>query len=333
MSGILVIRGGAIGDFLLTLPAIRLLREAFPETRLEILGYKHIIALAEGRYYAHATRSIEYSGLASFFTAGAKLPEDLTRYFSSFGQVISYLYDPDGHFEENLRRAGVKNYLPAYSKIGAGIGGEPQADVTHAARRLAQPLERLALFLEEDAEAIAAPLHLSPEDHAAADALLAPLKGIPAERTGTRQRPIVALHPGSGGSHKLWPLEHWSALVDKIAAHPLRPGIVLIGGEADTARLEKLASVGGGERRIVIFNRPLPEVAAVIARSDIFIGHDSGISHIAAAAGTRSILLFGPTDPRVWAPGGSHVTVVTGRERTSLETLEPETILALLWNS
>jgi len=47
---ILVIRGGAIGDFVLTLPAIRLLRENFPHAHLEILGYKHIVALAEGRF-------------------------------------------------------------------------------------------------------------------------------------------------------------------------------------------------------------------------------------------------------------------------------------------
>lgn len=326
MSGILVIRGGAIGDFLLTLPAIRLLREAFPETRLEILGYKHIVALAEGRYYAHATRSIEYSGLASFFVAGATLPDDLIHYFGSFAQVISYLYDPDGHFEENLRRAGVKNYLPAYSKIGDALSGSP----IHAARQLAQPLERLALFLDDSADSITAPLHLSPPDLAAADALLAPLQERQAGRSKAQKRPVVALHPGSGGNHKLWPLGHWETLVEKLAAHPLEPELLLIGGEADTERLGKL---GQGERRSVIFNRPLPEVAAVIQKSDLFIGHDSGISHIAAATGTRCILLFGPTDPRIWAPGGAHVTVLRGRESSSLETLEPETILALLWNS
>ena len=64
---ILVIRGGAIGDFLLTLPAIALLREAFPAARLEILGYQHIISLAASGGYADATRSIEYAALANFF--------------------------------------------------------------------------------------------------------------------------------------------------------------------------------------------------------------------------------------------------------------------------
>jgi hypothetical protein len=103
---ILVIRGGAIGDFILTLPAIRLLRENFPEARLEILGYEHIVALANGRFYAEATRSIEYGALAGFFIPGSELAPDLQEYFASFQQIISYLFDPDGHFVANLRRAG-----------------------------------------------------------------------------------------------------------------------------------------------------------------------------------------------------------------------------------
>ena len=56
---ILIIRGGAIGDFILTLPAIKLLRENFPDAHIEILGYRHIVAVAEGRFYAESARSIE----------------------------------------------------------------------------------------------------------------------------------------------------------------------------------------------------------------------------------------------------------------------------------
>ena len=66
MNRILVIRGGAIGDFILTLPAIRALREAYPSARLELIGYKHIAALAESDY-ADAVRSIEYGALSGFF--------------------------------------------------------------------------------------------------------------------------------------------------------------------------------------------------------------------------------------------------------------------------
>ena len=88
---ILVIRGGAIGDFILTLPAIKLLRENFPAAHLEILGCRHIIALAEGRAYADATRSIEYGPMAGFFVPRSVLAPDLVEYFASFQQVVSYL--------------------------------------------------------------------------------------------------------------------------------------------------------------------------------------------------------------------------------------------------
>jgi len=63
MNRILVIRGGAIGDFILTLPTLKALREAYPEAHLEILGYKHIGMLAENRFYAQGIRSIEYGAL------------------------------------------------------------------------------------------------------------------------------------------------------------------------------------------------------------------------------------------------------------------------------
>src|SRR5947209_10057729 len=95
---ILVIRGGALRDFILTLPAIRLLRENFPAARLEILGYKHIIALAEERFYADATRSIEYGAVSGFFSRNAPLDPELAEYFAGFQQIVSYLYDPDEIF-------------------------------------------------------------------------------------------------------------------------------------------------------------------------------------------------------------------------------------------
>src|SRR5438552_6012644 len=134
MDRILVIRGGAIGDFILTLPALRLLREESPAAHIEILGYKHIVVLAEMSGYANATRSIEYASLASFFIRGGGLAPDLIEYFGSFHQVISYLFDPDEIFATNLKRCGLQNLIIGPSRI---TGEE------HAARQLARPLQRL----------------------------------------------------------------------------------------------------------------------------------------------------------------------------------------------
>ena len=283
---ILVIRGGAIGDFILTLPAIRLLRENFPAAHLEILGYRHIIALAEGRRYADSTRSIEYGAMAGFFIPRSVLAPDLVEYFASFQQVVSYLFDPDGFFEANLRRAGVKNFLPAYAKLD---------DTEHAARQLARPLQSLALYLEDHA----ATVHPSARDHAFADEFL-----------GTSDAPLIALHPGSGSPRKNWPLENWRALGAWLLARPSPPRLLLIGGEADHAQLDALIAAWRGAPVLLARDLPLPHLAALLARCRLFLGHDSGISHLAAAAGAPSLLLFGPTDPAVWAPVNPHVSIL-----------------------
>src|SRR6266481_6287108 len=111
MNRILVIRGGAIGDFILTLPALKALRHAYSRAHVEILGYKHIAVLAENRFYAQAVRSIEHGPLASFFAKNSELPVELADHFASFDLIISYLFDPDRIFENNLRRCGVENLL------------------------------------------------------------------------------------------------------------------------------------------------------------------------------------------------------------------------------
>lgn len=304
MAGrILVIRGGAIGDFILTLPAIALLRENFPEAHLEILGYRHIVALAEGRQYAQAVRSIEYGPMAGFFVPGSTLAPDLVEYFAGFQQIISYLYDPEGHFESSLRRAGARNILPAFVSVD---------DSSHAAQQLAAPLQRLALFLESPA----ARVYPSPADLQVADGFLA----------GLEARPWVVLHPGSGSARKNWPLEHWIELGSGLLERGSSPGLLLVGGEADEARLEALRTAFAGAPLAVARNWPLPHLGALLSRCRMFLGHDSGIGHLAAAVGTRCLLLFGPTDPRIWAPANDGVSVLCapgGR----LEALRPGQVL------
>ncbi|HEY2144274.1 MAG TPA: glycosyltransferase family 9 protein [Candidatus Udaeobacter sp.] len=293
---ILVIRGGAIGDFILTLPALKALRDAYPHAQIEILGYKHIAALAENRFYAQAVRSIEYAPLSSFFARNSELPAALANYFAGFDLTISYLYDPDRIFENNLRRCGVENLLCGPARIFQT--GD------HAARQLARPMEELGIRVVDLTEKV----FPSVDDRRLAGEFLQSL-----------QQPILAIHPGSGSTEKNWPLENWIELFSKGRVFPLsenkdvQPGnfssLVLISGEADKA--ETTALEHEWKNRAVRFarNLPLTHLAAVLEHS-IFIGHDSGISHLAAAAGANCVLLFGPTDPNVWAPRNKSVRVL-----------------------
>jgi heptosyltransferase-2 len=280
---ILVIRGGAIGDFILTLPALRLLREGFPDCRIEIVGYRHICRVAENRYYADAVRSIEYAPMAGFFNPHSELDPELSEYFAGFGQVISYLFDPDGFFEGNLRRCGVKNLISGNSRISDG---------EHAARQLARPMESLALFLDDEA----ARIFPSEEDQLAAQDVL---RGLNA--------PFVTLHPGSGSEKKNWPLPAWKALIEALGRSDAT--LLVVSGESDSCRAEELKREFPG-RLIFLESLPLSTLGAVLARCAFFIGHDSGISHLAAAAGAECLLLFGPTDPSVWAPRNPRVNVL-----------------------
>ncbi len=251
------------------------MRENFPQSHIEILGYKHIVALAEKRFYADATRSIEYGPLASFFARNAELPNELSDYFDRFDLILSYLFDPDEIFITNLRRAGAEEIIVGPAKLH---------EAEHAARQLARPLEQLGLTLEKPC----AEIFPTSEDHAAA-------KDLP--------HPFVALHPGSGSTKKNWPVENWIELGKRIAGD-----IVVVAGEADD--ISHLREAWNDRPVIYLENQPLPIVAAVLSRASRFIGHDSGISHIAAAVGTKCTLLFGPTDPAIWAPQNENVRVV-----------------------
>ena len=293
VSRILVIRGGAMGDFILTLPAIRLLREAFPAAHLEILGYKHIVALAEMSGYANATRSIEYGPLASFFSRDGELPAELAEYFGSFRQVVSYLFDPDRIFATNLKRAGVRNFLAGPGKM---------TEKEHVARQLARPLENLALYLEDPAAIIV------PDEPRAMDPVL------------------WAIHPGSGSAKKCWPLERFVSLAESLLEGDEKRRLLFIGGEADEKRLANLGRLLPNDRISLVWNRSLPALANLLQNCRMFIGHDSGISHLAAAVGTPALLLFGPTDPAIWAPQNRQVRVLRSVDLT-MEGIELPDVL------
>lgn len=95
---ILVIRGGAVGDFVLILPALKAHRDRWPDRRVEILGYPATAALGPWFGVADDVRPLEHAALARFFVPGASLDPEWADYFASFDAVISYLYDPDGDF-------------------------------------------------------------------------------------------------------------------------------------------------------------------------------------------------------------------------------------------
>ena len=268
---ILVVRGGAIGDFILTLPAIAALRTTFPDTHLEVLGYPVVAELARAAGLIDAFRSIEAGPLSRFFARNAKLDDSWTDYFESFNLIISYLYDPDDIFKTNVARATKAQFIQGQHRPDENLD-------LHATSVFLKPLEKLAIFDADPIPRIQVPIAQS----------LAPGKWL-------------AIHPGSGSEKKNWPITHWKELLQWIQRET-DWNILLIGGEAEGPRLNELAPLITPTRLRRAERLPLAELASLLSQCNLFLGHDSGITHLAAAVGCKTLVLWGPSKRAIWQP-------------------------------
>ncbi|HPJ98672.1 MAG TPA: glycosyltransferase family 9 protein [Candidatus Hydrogenedentes bacterium] len=113
----------------------------------------------------------------------------------------------------------------------------------------------------------------------------------------------VVIHPGSGGKAKNWPFERFLRLSEALRARG-REAHWCVGPAEEGISLPKDAKV--------VCEASLAALARRLAAARDYVGNDSGITHLAAACGTRTTAVFGVTDPRVWAPRGEEVQVVSG---------------------
>jgi heptosyltransferase-3 len=277
---ILVVRGGAIGDFILTIPVFSALRQQFPDTAIEVLGYPHIAALAKAAGLVNEVRSIDARALAGFFARMGVLNQELQDYFSDFAIVISYLYDPDRFFQTNVGRCSKAQFI-------AGPHRPDERFPIHATEVFLRPLERLAIFAPD------------------------PVPKLLKEKTeaGRRARSRLAIHPGSGSPHKNWPEEKWAETLQRLVADA-NLDLLLIGGEAEEGRLTRLAGGIPSDRITLAEKLPLVELTEQLRDCDGFAGHDSGITHLAAAVGLPVLALWAETNPDVWRPLGNRVTIL-----------------------
>ncbi|NQU76520.1 MAG: hypothetical protein HQ546_09440 [Planctomycetes bacterium] len=128
----------------------------------------------------------------------------------------------------------------------------------------------------------------------------------------------VVAHVGSGSAEKRWPLAAFEALVDYLD----RP-VVFILGPVEMERLGESAIVGLRRRAAVLTKPTLACLAGILATARAFVGNDSGPAHLAAAVGTPTLSLFGPTNPVHFAPRGIHTRVI---HRQLLADLRPRTV-------
>ncbi|MCL4786698.1 MAG: glycosyltransferase family 9 protein [Verrucomicrobia bacterium] len=299
---ILVIRGGAIGDFILTLPALTALRQQFPHSHLEVLGYPHIVQLALAGGLVDRFEAIEARGLAAFFARHGELSEDLRDYFSEFDLIISYLYDPDDIFRTNISRCSPAQFI-------AGPHRPDEKERIHATQVFLRPLERLAIFDADTVPRLSLTAVEPPADVEAASPL------------------VLAVHPGSGSEAKNWPEASWADFLAQLIQSS-NLNLLMVGGEAEGERLERLSGILPPERCEVARSLPLAELAQRLVRCVGFVGHDSGISHLAAALGVPCLVLWAVTNEEVWRPQGERLVIL--RDPAGIQAITVERVLVEL---
>ena len=272
MRRILVLRGGALGDFIVTLPALAGLRQQWPEARIELAGNATAAALAQARGLLDAVHSQQEARWAELFSS-APLSPSFATWLAEFDLVLCFWPDPDGELAGRFPLHARQQY----------IHGAAWPVTAPAARHFISGLSPLGI-----------------------SGYLPPFFGaqprVSAERAPSKPMRQVALHPGSGSPRKNWPVEKWRELAGWLSAQS-GLSLAIISGPAEPE--PPLSEFGVTWRDL-----PLEALVDRLSRCALFVGHDSGISHLASACGAPCVLMFGPTDPAIWAPPGPNVAVV-----------------------
>jgi heptosyltransferase III len=274
---ILIIRPAALGDTLMLAPALSNSREW---GEVIIAGRKPGIDFL--RPLASACLDFEGPGWNALFMdapePGVILP------LREADKIVAFLSDPQGIMRKNLER-----FFPNAS-IAVLPGYPPENECVHVALYLARAMEKSGLpVVAENAitEAMKRPLLLS----------------------GNRSRLRVIFHPGSGGAKKNHSPEFWLDLMRSFRKSiPLAQGMpVILLGPAE----EKLLPVFSGEKEAEILLSPdMGRLYLLLQEASLYIGHDSGITHLSAMLGAPTIALFRQTSVAQWKPLGPKVKVI-----------------------
>ena len=283
----LIIHPGALGDVLLALPAIRMIRRSLASHELVLVAQNRIGRLLRVCGEVDQVWSTEGAVLSALYTEQPALPVPIRDVLSRTTHVVGWLPDSDRRLARNFRNLGIQ-HVQLLSPKNTILRS------CHMSERYMETLQPWGRPFEGGKIAFS-PLTM----HGA---------GRVDDVRGTR---TVFLHPGSGSPHKCLPCEPLGRLV-RAVARDAAIRVVICEGPDDRDAVGRLLNVVGETPHAVLRGKTLEEMARLLTRADVFLGHDSGLTHLAAARGVPTVAIFGPTNPDQWRPLGKHVVVHQG---------------------
>src|SRR5260370_14658811 len=281
---ILIIRPGAIGDALLSFPVLKALREHYTGAHITLVSNAQVLPLALAFGVADEVgdyQDIQWSEL--FSSNGTPALQELLQQIEL---AICWLRDPGGMVEHNLRMNGIRRLIIA-------PGRPPEGARVHVVEYLAQTALQYPQSGSNKRRCVCQ-FHTTPHAPSQETSYIRlPNKSIDfalGTDSVSSEGPAcdyVAIHPGSGGPQKCWPVIHFAAVIVRLR-HQNRP-FLLLAGLAATLRLRDLYTLSETPLTPVTFktltNAPLLEVARHLQPCRCYLGNDSGITHLPAMLG------------------------------------------------
>ncbi len=298
---ILVVKPCCFGDVMMATPAIRAIALHFPDAVIDVLTTSWC---AEALRNNPRVRSVY------------RYPDTLTivGFLSLARKIRQGRYD----LGVSLDRSPIVNSLLFVSRIPERVGIDSSGRGVGLTRRVSPRVgEHETDLYMRVAKAIGAGNDdPKPEYCAQSDA----------RRTASRlldglSRPIVVIHPGGavnpGSSFlsKRWPAEMFGQLASELIQRH-GASVVVVGTESDESATQGTIDFTDGDVTDLSARLTVPELAAVCERAQLYVGNDSGMSHLASAVGTPTVTIFGPTDPDMYRPLGPDSEVCSSGFRT-----------------
>jgi heptosyltransferase III len=283
MEKILVWHQGALGDLMLSLPAIYAIKNFRKGSYLHLVSRTDLSAVILENGLADEITSNERGFLADLFAESKSLPGTLRRFLAGFDRAFVFMRRIDSDYLENLRASIPEIY---------SIKTIPENRVKMHVSRFQMEQLKVAGILSDTKMPLLDVLRCSAPDH--------------------RGKAVIAVHPGSGGKKKCWPIDNFLTLIKLLNFHKSYYCSIILGPAEEQEMNERAIDfiAGSDIKAGIIRDASVTNVASILKMSSLYIGNDSGITHLASMIGVPTVAIFGPTDYEIWGPAGGQVRIV-----------------------
>jgi ADP-heptose:LPS heptosyltransferase len=284
---VFILHPGGFGDLLLAVPAIQSLRERFPSRQFLLCAQDESAEFLADCGLVDRWLSVQSTASTALF--GGAAPDDLSvrDWLSRCDLAVAWTHDDTGILAATLEACGAE-------AVVVESPFAPKLSRVHQTERF------LEIVGGQAGQVWNTPLTVPTAVREQAEAFLTKL-GV------SRQHPLAMIHPGSGSRHKCVAPAVLLPVVEGLESEGFEP--LLLDGPADHEMVQRLL-IHMARHPILLSGLSLRLLAGVLSQVDLFLGHDSGVTHLAALLGTPTVALFGPTDPERWAPRGRAVAVI-----------------------